>query len=170
MNGRAILLGVGLSFALLANAASPAKAANAATAVNAAEHGKKSSRTTRTLTAEESERIAVAARRHQRKIRGTLDCSHLTHQVFADAGFTYAYAPSNTIFRGMRGFKRVKKPRSGDIVVWRGHVGIVIDPAEKTFYSWHSDGASMRNYDSRYWRHRGEMRFFRYLVTDANGD
>lgn len=157
MNGSAMVLGVALSFALLANAA---------TTVTVAEQDKKSSRTARTLTAEEGAKIATAARRHRRSVRGTLDCSHLTHQVFANAGFAYVYAPSNTIFRGMHGFKRVKKPRSGDVIVWRGHVGVVIDTEAKTFYSWHSDGASVRNYDSRYWRSRGEMRFYRYLVSD----
>ena len=118
----------------------------------------------RTLTREEGEEIAAAAREHRKSINRTLDCSHLTHQVFAFAGFAYDYAPSDMIFRGMRGFKRVKKPQAGDVVAWRGHVGVVVDPKGKTFYSWHSDGASDRNYDSRYWRGRGEMRFYRYVV------
>ena len=158
MNGNAIVLAAALSLTLSANAATPA---------NAAGHHQKSSRA---LTPEEGALIIAAASRHQKIARPTLDCSHLTHQVFANAGFAYDYAPSDTIFRGMRGFKRVKKPRPGDVVAWRGHVGVVIDTEEKTFYSWHSDGASVRNYDSRYWRSRGEMRFYRYLVTDASRD
>ena len=119
----------------------------------------------RTLTRKEGEAIAVAARRHRKTINRALDCSHLTHQVFAFAGYAYDYAPSDMIFRGMRGFKRVKKPQAGDLVAWRGHVGIIVDPEGKTFYSWHSDGASVRNYDSRYWRSRGEMRFYRYVLN-----
>ena len=118
----------------------------------------------RTLTRQEGAAIVAAARRHRKTVNRTLDCSHLTHQVFAFAGFAYDYAPSDMIFRGMRGFKRVKKPRAGDLVAWRGHVGIVVDPEENSFYSWHSDGASVRDYDSRYWRSRGEMRFYRYAL------
>ena len=115
----------------------------------------------RLLNSQEGRAIVAAAKEHRREIQGTLDCSHLVHQVYAFAGFNYDYSPSDTIFRGLRGFKRVKKPQPGDLVVWHGHVGIVVDPEERSFYSWRSVGPDMARWDSRYWRSRGKMRFYR---------
>lgn len=115
----------------------------------------------RLLNSQEGRAIVAAARKHRKTITRTLDCSHLAHEVFALAGFGYDYSPSDTIFRGMRGFQRVKKPQPGDLVVWRGHVGIVVDPEERSFYSWRTVGPAMVRWDSRYWRSRGERRFYR---------
>lgn len=117
----------------------------------------------RTLSSKEGRAVVEAARKHRKKIQGTLDCSFLVHAVYRSAGHSYPYAPSVTIFRGIPEFRRVKKPQPGDLVVWRGHVGIVIDPAERTFYSWLSDGPGDARYDSRYWREHGPMRFYRYV-------
>ena len=115
----------------------------------------------RLLNSKEGRAIVAAAKEHRRKIQGTLDCSHLVYEVFTFAGFGYDYSPSDTIFRGMRGFQRVKKPQPGDLIVWRGHVGIVVDSEERSFYSWRSVGPEMAQWDSRYWRRRGEVRFYR---------
>ena len=92
------------------------------------------------------------------------DCSHLVHQIYELAGFPYPYASSNDIYDGIDNFRRVFSPRSGDLVVWRGHVGIVIDAAEHTFYSSVSSGFRTEYYDGPYWRAQGRPRFYRYVL------
>jgi hypothetical protein len=59
----------------------------------------------------------------------------------------------------------VRVPQAGDLVVWRGHVGIVTDPQQHSFFSFVSSGPDTQFYDSPYWRSRGIAHFFRY-VTD----
>src|SRR5215471_16313936 len=61
------------------------------------------------------------------------DCSHFVHAVYAQAGFPYEYAASKEIFSGTDRFQRVRKAQPGDLIVWQGHIGIVIDPREHTF-------------------------------------
>jgi len=92
------------------------------------------------------------------------DCSHLVHDLYEQAGYPYSYASSMALYRGTRHFLRVRFPHPGDLIVWRGHVGIVIDPREHTFFSSVSTGAQVQDYTSAYWRARGHARFFRYLT------
>jgi hypothetical protein len=61
-------------------------------------------------------------------------------------------------------FRRVADPLPGDLVVWRGHVGIVVDPDEHTFLSQLRTGVKISQYDSRYWKRRGHPRFYRYVL------
>jgi hypothetical protein len=58
----------------------------------------------------------------------------------------------------------VRVPQAGDLVVWRGHVGIVIDPKQHSFFSFVHSGPDTQFYDSPYWRSRGIARFFRYVT------
>ena len=97
-----------------------------------------------------------------------LDCSHFVSSVFDKAGFSYKYEPSRTLYRGTLGFKRVYRPAEGDLIVWPGHVGIVVDPTEKTFLSKLARGVRVSSYTSRYWRGRGHPRFFRYALPISN--
>jgi hypothetical protein len=92
------------------------------------------------------------------------DCSHLVHDVYEQAGFPYDYASSQELYSGNTNFARVRAPQAGDLVVWRGHVGIVIDPKEHSFFSSVRSGPDTQFYDSPYWRSRGTARFFRYLT------
>jgi NlpC/P60 family len=92
------------------------------------------------------------------------DCSHLVHNVYERAGFTYDYASSRELYIGSTNFTRVKTPQAGDLVVWRGHVGIVIDPKEHSFFSFVRSGPDTQFYDSSYWRSRGIARFYRYMT------
>jgi hypothetical protein len=94
------------------------------------------------------------------------DCSHFVHAIYTQAGFLYAYAASRTIFSGIDGFRRVTKPQSGDVIVWQGHIGIVIDPKEHSFYSSVTAGFAIQSYQSRYWAGRGIARFYRFVVND----
>ena len=94
------------------------------------------------------------------------DCSHLVHEVYEKAGFPYDYASSHELYIGSANasFARVHKPQAGDLVVWRGHVGIVSDPKEHSFFSFTRTGPDTQFYDSPYWRSRGIARFYRYMA------
>lgn len=92
------------------------------------------------------------------------DCSHLVHDVYERAGFAYDYVSSRDLYIGSTNFTRVRAPQAGDLVVWRGHVGIVIDPKEHSFFSFVRSGPDTQFYDSPYWRSRGIARFFRYVT------
>jgi hypothetical protein len=92
------------------------------------------------------------------------DCSHLVHDVYEQAGFPYDYVSSRELYIGSTNFTRVRAPQAGDLVVWRGHVGIVIDPKEHSFFSSVRSGPDTQFYNSPYWRSRGIARFFRYMT------
>jgi hypothetical protein len=95
------------------------------------------------------------------------DCSHLVHQIYESAGFSYPYASSFDLYDGIDNFRRISTPRPGDLIVWRGHVGIVTDPAEHAFYSSVTSGLRTEYYDSPYWRAQGHPRFFRYVLRGS---
>jgi hypothetical protein len=111
------------------------------------------------------ERLAVLASALDSKIprRKEKDCSHLVHAIYERAGFPYSYASSDDIYDGVRGFQRVSNPEAGDLVVWHGHVGIVVRPSRHVFYSFLHAGPGIDDYSNRYWRGRGEARFYRYV-------
>jgi NlpC/P60 family len=95
-----------------------------------------------------------------------LDCSHFVQYLYEQVGLSYGYAPSKTLYEGMDGFKRVAHPRPGDLIVWRGHVGIVVDPEETTFLSALRTGVKISSYQSHYWLRRGKPHFLRYVGPD----
>src|SRR5215472_5805711 len=92
------------------------------------------------------------------------DCSHLVHHLYEQAGYTYPYVSSLDLYRGTGQFLRVRYAQPGDLVVWQGHVGIVVDPKEHSFFSTTHSGVRTLNYRSAYWQARGYPRFFRYLT------
>jgi len=91
------------------------------------------------------------------------DCSHHVHALYERAGLRYEYASSSDLFAGINGFRRVASPQPGDLAVWRGHAGIVINPAQHSFFSLLSSGPGVDSYDSPYWKQRGRPRFYRYV-------
>jgi cell wall-associated NlpC family hydrolase len=95
------------------------------------------------------------------------DCSHLIHAVYVRAGFPYSYARSSDLYVGTDDFQRVTRPQPGDLVVWRGHVGIVVNPAQHIFFSAMRSGPGIDGYDAPYWKHRGHVRFYRYIKQNA---
>jgi cell wall-associated NlpC family hydrolase len=127
------------------------------TATSSADEGKPT-----LLTRQEGLTIADTALEYPRARRRKLDCSHLVQQIYDRAGFTYPYATSYDLFAGAPAFERVWQPQAGDLVAWRGHVGIVIDPTKHSFYSSLRSGPGIDHYDSTYWRRRGQPRFYRY--------
>jgi hypothetical protein len=58
-------------------------------------------------------------------------------------------------------------PQPGDLVVWRGHAGIVIKPSQHIFFSFMRSGPGIDNYEASYWRSRGRPRFYRYIKNDG---
>jgi len=110
--------------------------------------------------------VALASRRHANSRR---DCSHLVHAIFEQAGFPYQYANSASIYTGVSEFRQVGRPRPGDLVVWPGHVGIVLNPRQHSFFSALRSGADVDSYNAPYWKERGRARFYRY-VKPAGGN
>lgn len=118
----------------------------------------------------EGEAIAQAALLHRALFRDKPDCSHFVHDVYAEAGLDYDYATTWNIFEGIPTFDRVQKAQPGDIIVWRGHAGIVIDPEDRSFYSSVISGYSIHSYASGYWTTRGAHRFYRYKVNNVQSE
>jgi hypothetical protein len=121
----------------------------------------------RLVSKKEGEAVAQAALHHWPQMRDKPDCSHLVHDVYTEVGLKYEYATTNDIFDGIESFERVSQPQAGDLVVWQGHVGIVIDPEDHSFYSSVITGFSVSSFSSSYWESRGPRRFYRYKISQA---
>jgi hypothetical protein len=104
---------------------------------------------------------AALETRHKSQVRS--DCSHLVHAIYENAGFPYKYQSSSDLYAGDEDFQRVAQPQAGDLIVWPGHAGIVVNPVQHTFYSALRSGFGVQPYDSRYWKGRGRSRFLRYI-------
>jgi len=107
--------------------------------------------------------ILGAALAGRYKVQGGSDCSHLVHTIYEKAGFPYKYERSSDLYAGIDEFRQVSRPQPGDVVVWPGHAGIVVNPAQHTFYSALRSGFGVQPYDSVYWKSRGRPHFFRYV-------
>jgi hypothetical protein len=118
----------------------------------------------RLLTVEQGRSIVDVAWQQNEPGADMQDCSHTVHQIYAAAGFEYPYASSFEIYAGNENFERVKNPHPGDLIAWPGHVGIVVDPLQHSFYSLVRTGLESQDYESAYWRSRGRPRFYRYKV------
>jgi hypothetical protein len=121
----------------------------------------------RLLSTEEGRSIVDVAWQQDAPEAGMQDCSHAVHQIYATAGYEYPYASSFEIYAGHENFERVKNPHAGDLIAWPGHVGIVVDPLQHSFYSLVRTGMESQDYDSAYWRSRGRPRFYRYKVESG---
>src|SRR3984957_20870851 len=122
----------------------------------------------RLLTRDEGMAIVDAISEHHRALHGKRakpDCSHLVNDIYDLAGFPYPYAKSADLYRGQASFVRVSAPQPGDLIVWRGHVGLVLDPRQHSFYSSVHSGLDTQDYTSAYWRRRGAPRFYRYRAA-----
>jgi NlpC/P60 family protein len=123
----------------------------------------------RALTADDG--LAVIAAALDRRIRfRRRDCSHLVHAIYGLAGFSYAYASSSELYYGSNDFEQVTDAQPGDLVVWRGHVGIVVNPAQHMFFSTLRSGPGIDTYDAPHWKRRGQAKFYRYIKKCAAPD
>jgi cell wall-associated NlpC family hydrolase len=116
-----------------------------------------------TLTLDDGLAVIAAALDSRVHLRAKRDCSHLVHAIYAHAGFHYSYVDSSDLYVGTPDFKRVAHPQPGDLVVWPGHVGIVINPSEKVFFSAMHSGPGIDAFDTPYWKRREPARFYRYV-------
>lgn len=117
----------------------------------------------RTLSPDDRLSVIAAALDSKRRLYSERDCSHLVHAIYERAGLPYAYASSSDLYTGIEGFQRVAQPQTGDLVVWRGHVGIVIRPSRHVFFSFLHGGPGIDDYEAPYWTSRGRARFYRYV-------
>src|ERR1700687_4635549 len=113
--------------------------------------------------------IGKAGRGKEEPVRGSQDCSHLVHQIYSVAGYEYPYASSFDLYAGHGNFRRVRHAQAGDLIAWPGHVGIVLDPKQHSFYSLVRSGLQAEDYLGPYWRSRGTPRFYRYIVDSGSG-
>jgi len=123
----------------------------------------------RPLTRDEGLAILGAALDLRHHAGSSFDCSHLVHALYERAGFQYGYASSSDLYAGIDEFRRVANPQPGDLVVWPGHAGIVVNPAQHSFFSLLRSGPGVDSYDSPYWKQRGRPRFFRYVKRVPGG-
>jgi len=114
-------------------------------------------------------KLVKTAREQKAQVRDKPDCSHLVNRIYKLSGFPYPYASSFDLYDGIDNFRQVTTPRSGDLVVWRGHVGIVINAVEHTFYSSVTSGFRTEYYDAPYWRAQGRPRYYRYVLPRTAG-
>jgi cell wall-associated NlpC family hydrolase len=163
---RAIVLLVLCGLPCLSSAQLPRKSAGALpvsrTSVEPVNSGRASGRH-RTLTPDDGLAVIAAALDSRTQVDREPDCSHLVHAIYNRAGFPYSYAPSSDLYVGTREFQRVSHPQAGDLVVWEGHAGIVVNPARHVFFSALNSGFGTDAYDAPYWKSRGHLRFYRYI-------
>jgi hypothetical protein len=95
----------------------------------------------------------------------SFDCSHLVHELYDRVGLHYQYANSRALYRGIEEFQRVLNPSYGDLIVWPGHAGIVVEPSQHRFMSALKTGVKTSSYISRYWKRLGPPRFFRFAFS-----
>jgi len=153
-----------LGLVLLVCGAQPASSPTSAPARPRADRARKASRT---LTPDDGLSVIAAALDSRVRRYAGHDCSHLVHAIYERAGFPYAYASSDDLYEGVEGFQRVSYPQPGDLVVWHGHVGIVVRPSRHVFFSFKSAGPGIDDYEASYWLSRGNARFYRYIKNDA---
>jgi len=120
----------------------------------------------KTLTRDDGLSVVDVALHSKMRRDSAHDCSHLVHAIYERAGFPYVYASSDDLYDGVEGFRREKKPQPGDLIVWHGHVGIVVQPSRHVFFSFRSVGPATADYRSDYWIGRGQPRFYRYIKND----
>jgi len=123
----------------------------------------------RPLTLGEGLAILGAALDFRHQADSPSDCSHFVHGLYERAGFPYVYASSSDLYAGIDEFRRVASPQPGDLAVWRGHAGIVVNPVQHSFFSVLGSGPGLDSYDSLYWKQWGRPRFFRYVKRVPNG-
>ena len=144
-----------------------ASAQNASVSSRADESIPESGLQLRPITWDEGVQVIETAWRNLSQFDSQIDCSHLVHEIYEQAGLRYPYSTSNELYRGIDEFERVRAPQPADLIVWPGHVGVVVNPQEHSFYSALSTGLKMDSYDAPAWQNRGQARFFRFVMRSA---
>ncbi len=84
-----------------------------------------------------------------------MDCSHFVHHVYRQSGISYPYTTTHGDWK-KAGFVHTQNPQRGDLILWKGHVGIVVDPERKIFIgAQKSTGVAEASYAAgKYWGQR----------------
>jgi cell wall-associated NlpC family hydrolase len=83
-----------------------------------------------------------------------LDCSHFVWNVFKRFFPAFPYMPSGSYLTSPV-FRQVASPQPADLVVWDGHVAIMVNPAVGSFIgSQTSTGVNITSFQNEYWRQR----------------
>lgn len=92
-----------------------------------------------------------------------IDCSHFVWEVLKAAGHPNAPYTSTSGVPGSHAFSPASEPpQAGDIILWDGHMGIVVDATTQTFVGAQSGGVDNASYaKGSYWGNR-HHRFYRY--------
>jgi cell wall-associated NlpC family hydrolase len=155
--------GVAVLLASGAFLAQPLPAQTARSTIRQGASGSHARKADRTLSPDDGLAVISAALDSKVRMFSGSDCSHLVHAIYERAGFPYAYVTSYDLYDGAGGFRRVWYPQPGDLIVWPGHVGIVVRPSRHVFYSFLRSGPTTDDYESPYWMSRGRPRFYRYI-------
>jgi lipoprotein Spr len=102
-----------------------------------------------------------------------IDCSHFVYQVLnaartrvaADGSFSTQLVDyrSTSAMENSGVWLPTQLPQPGDLVMWDGHVGVVLDPAAGRFIGAQtSTGVNEASYATGYWSQRSGRRFLRY--------
>ena len=93
-----------------------------------------------------------------------LDCSHFVHRAYQEAGFKYPYTTTHGDWQ-KAGFEVTNTPKPGDLILWDGHMGIVVDPEKKIFIgAQKSTGVAQASYKEKtYWGTRSHI----FLTSQA---
>jgi len=126
--------------------------------------------TTSGLMSSDDRLLVISAALGRQGSRFKPDCSHLVHEIYSRAGFPYRYSSSSDLYSGINEFQRVTTPQAADLIVWPGHVGIIVSPTQHAFYSSLRSRVGVDFYDSSYWRGRGKPRFYRYAKRTLTAD
>ena len=153
----------GLAFCVCSAGQAPRQSAASSPSQPATSASRGQKNANRTLTPDDGLGVISAALDPKVRRYSGHDCSHLVHAIYERAGFPYVYASSDDLYTGVQGFQRVTHPQPGDLIVWSGHVGIVVRPSRHVFFSFMSAGPGIDNYDAPYWAGRGSPRFYRYV-------
>src|SRR5713226_2206105 len=153
--------------ALSASAAQPQSQKAQSSEANTRVRREKASRRPALVALSPDDGLSVIAAALDARVQATRqrDCSHLVHAIYLRAGFPYPYASSSDLYAGADDFQRVTHPQPGDMVVWPGHVGIVVNPAQGVFFSRLGRGPGVDAYGAQYWKERGPVRFYRYIKS-----
>jgi cell wall-associated NlpC family hydrolase len=105
------------------------------------------------LTDAERKTVIEKARSKKGTPHSVMDCSHLVNYAYKAVRPELHYLTTDGLKASKLYNHDIKIPEPGDLVLWAGHVGIVINPDTKTFIgSQSSTGVAESSYAAKsYW-------------------
>ena len=108
------------------------------------------------LSDDERDTVIATARSQKGTPHSRIDCSHLVHLAYEAVRPDLRYLTTDGLAASKLYDHNVKIPKPGDLVLWGGHVGIVIDHDKRKFIgSQTSTGVAEASYaKGSYWGNR----------------